>query len=139
MPGETVMKELMVLQAGKAEIKRMIMQTPGRPPMEMPVGMMAGMAPRGQPTPEKGEKGEMSPGEKLGTESVTVPAGTFMCDHYRKQTAKGTVDYWVSAKVAPYGVVKMTSAEMNMELEKILSNETTHIKGEPQKFEMPHF
>jgi len=76
---------------------------------------------------------------KVGSESVTVPAGTFDCEHYRKQTAEGTVDVWVSTKVSPYGTVKMTSGQMTMVLEKVLSNETSHIKGEPQKFEMPKF
>jgi hypothetical protein len=30
----------------------------------------------------------------------------------------------------------MSSGEMTMVLEKVLSNETTHIKGEPQKMDM---
>jgi hypothetical protein len=30
-------------------------------------------------------------------------------------------------------MVKMTSADMSMVLVKVLSNETSHIKGEPQK------
>jgi hypothetical protein len=138
LPGETVMKELMVLQAGKGEIKRMIMQAPGQPPVEMPIGMMLGMVPR---TPLTPEKGKASLGEKLGTESVTVPAGTFVCEHYRKQDGEVTIDYWISSQVSPYGMVKLTSAEMNLVLEKVLTNETTHIKGEPQKpqFEIPHF
>jgi hypothetical protein len=140
MPGEVVTKQLMVIEGGKAEIKRMITQAAGQPPMEMPMGMMAGMM---RNRPQTGAK-EAEVGEKLGTESVTVPAGTFLCDHYRSQQEKATVDLWVSTKVSPYGVVKMTGADMTMVLEKLLSNETSHIKGEPQKmkmpqFEMPHF
>jgi hypothetical protein len=34
-------------------------------------------------------------------------------------------------------MVKMSSAEMTMVLEKVLSNETSHIQGEPQKMNMP--
>jgi len=134
-PGETVMKQLMVLSGDKAQIKRMIMQMPGRPPMEMP-GMMLGM---GQHAQGPGG-GDTSPGEKVGTESITVPAGTFQCDHYQKQQ-HGTVDSWISAKVSPYGTVKMTSGEMTMVLEKTLSNETSHVQGEPQKMNLqtPHF
>jgi hypothetical protein len=134
MPGEMVMKQLMVVQAGKGEVKRMIMQAPGQPPMEMPVGFMPGMGPRGQSTQPRAET---SPPEKVGTESVTVPAGTFVCDHYRQQMRNGAVDYWVSEQVSPYGVIKLTGLDMTMELEKVLSNETSHIKGEPQKFQMP--
>jgi len=136
-PGETVMKELVIVEGDNPQIKRMIMQTAGRPPMEMPVGMMMGMGQHAKAA----EQGDKSMGEKIGTETITVPAGTYECEHYRKQGKSGPVDYWVSAKVSPYGMVKMTSPDATMELKKILSNETSHIKGEPQKmdFQMPHF
>jgi hypothetical protein len=133
MPGEMVMKQLMVLGGDKPQIKRMIMQMAGRPPMEMPMGMMPGMGQRQQGPGQ----GDSSPGEKVGSETITVPAGAFECDHYRKQEPRGTVDVWISSKVPPYGMVKMSSGEMTMVLEKVLSNETSHIKGEPQKMNMP--
>ena len=133
MPGETVMKQLIVTGGDKPQIKRMIMQMPGRPPMEMPMGMMSGMGQRGQGA----GAGDTSPGEKVGSETITVPAGTFECEHYRKTAPHGTVDVWISSKVSPYGTVKMTSGEMTMVLEKVLSNETSHIKGEPQKMNIP--
>ena len=132
MPGEMVMKQLIVTGGDKPQIKRMIMQMPGRPPMEMPMGML-GMGQRGQGT----GAGDTSPGEKVGSETITVPAGTFECDHYRKQEPRGTVDVWISSKVPPYGMVKMSSAEMTAVLEKVLSNETSHIQGEPQKMNIP--
>jgi hypothetical protein len=47
------------------------------------------------------------------------------------------VDVWISSKVPPYGMVKMSSAEMTAVLEKVLSNETSHIQGEPQKMNIP--
>jgi len=128
-----VMKHLMVLGGDRPQIKRMIMQSPGSPPMEMPMGMMPGMGQRGQGA----GAGDTSPGEKVGSETITVPAGTFECEHYRKTAPHGTVDVWISSKVSPYGTVKMTSGEMTMVLEKVLSNETSHIKGEPQKMNIP--
>ena len=124
--GGVVMKHLLVMSGGKPEIKRMIMQSPGQAPMEMPMMMMGMMKGKEQASSE-------GMGEKLGTESVTVPAGTFLCDHYRSTTKAGTADLWVSAKVPPYGMVKMTSADMSMVLVKVLSGETSQIKGEPQK------
>jgi hypothetical protein len=123
--GNMVMKQLIVMQGGKAEIKRMINQVGDRPPMEMPMMMMNMMKGKQQASSE-------GMGEKVGTEPVIVPAGTFLCDHYRKSGA-ATADLWVSSKVPPYGMVKMSSAEMNMVLVKVLANETSHIKGEPQK------
>ena len=133
MSGEMVMKQLLVTGGDKPQIKRMIMQPPGRPPMEMPMGMMPGMGQGGRGP----GGGDTSPGEKVGSETITVPAGTFECDHYRKQEPRGIVDVWISGKVPPYGTVKITSGEMTMVLEKVLSNETSHIKGEPQKMEFP--
>jgi len=100
----------------------------------MAVGMLPpGMGPRGQAS----GGGDTSPGERVGAETITVPAGTFECEHYRKQEPQGTVDVWVSPKVSPYGTVKMSTGEMTMVLEKILSNETSHIQGEPQKMNFP--
>jgi hypothetical protein len=133
MPGEMVMKQLLIPGGERPQIKRMIMQSPGRPPMEMPMGMMPGMGQR-----ERGPGGgDTSPGERVGSETITVPAGTFECEHYRKQEPRGPVDVWISSKVSPYGTVKMSSGEMTMVLEKVLSNETSHIKGEPQKMNIP--
>jgi len=133
LPGEMVMKQLMVKSGDKPQIKRMIMQSPGRPPMEMPTAMMNMQRGGGA------QATDTDPGVKVGSETITVPAGTFDCEHFRKQTQGGPVDFWVSAKVSPYGTVKMTTGDTTMVLEKILSNETSHIKGEPQKFEMPKF
>ena len=127
MPGEMVQKQLVVIHEGKPEIKRMIMQPPGRGPMEMPLGMMHF---GGQ---QAAAAKDTDPGEKVGSESVTVPAGTFDCEHYRKQTEHGTVDYWVSAKVSPYPMVKVTGPDMTMLLANLLSGETSHIHGEPQQ------
>jgi hypothetical protein len=101
--------------------------------MEMPTAMMNMQRGGG------GQASDTDPGAKVGSATITVPAGTFDCEHFRKATPHGPVDIWISAKVSPYGTVKMTSGEMTMVLEKVLSNETSHIKGESQKFEMPKF
>ena len=136
--GEMVTKMLMVATGAEPGMKRMITQAPGKPPMEM-TGMMMGLMKSHQP---KQSTGKPDMGELVGTESVTVPAGTFACQHYRKQEKGGQMDYWITTQVASFGWVKMTTPELTMVLTKILTNETTHIKGEPQKMqmpEMPHF
>lgn len=135
-PGETVMKQLVVINASHPEIKRMIMQPAGQPPMEMPSNMM-NMMRQQQPSAQQAEHG--GPGQKIGDETITVPAGTFACEHYRRQDKDITVDYWLSGKIAPYGVAKMTTGDMTMVLEKILTNETSHIQGEPRKMNLPGF
>ena len=131
--GEMVTKMLMVTSGSEPGMKRMITQAPGKPPMEMG-GMLMGMMKSHQPQQSTG-KSDM--GELVGTESVTVPAGTFACQHYRKQEKGGQMDYWITTQVASFGWVKMTTPDLTMVLTKILTNETTHIKGEPQKMQMP--
>jgi hypothetical protein len=129
--GKMIMKELVVANQGGVEIKRMIMQAPWRPPMEMPVGMMAmGRAGGASSAPSTSNRVQ---GEKVGIETITVPAGTFHCEHYRSTADGKTTDVWVSTKVAPYGLVKMTSPESSLVLEKALEHETSQIQGEPQK------
>lgn len=127
-----ITKQLVVMRAGTPEIKRMILQAHGGPPMEMPVGMMK-MGKRG--LEGSGEAKDL--GTKVATETVTVPAGTFVCDHYRTKAENATADVWISTQVAPYGMVKMTSAEMTMVLVKVLQNETSRISGQPQKMDLP--
>jgi hypothetical protein len=136
--GEMVMKELMVMHGSQPEIKRLITQPPGRPPMELPSAML-GVIRSHTPAATGGNEKNGGLGEKIGTESITVPAGTFECDHYRKQEEGSPVELWVSSKVSPYGIVKMVGNDATMVLEKVLSNQTSHIHGTPQQFAMPHF
>jgi hypothetical protein len=132
--GEMVMKELTVLNGPQPEIKRVIMQAPGQPPMEMPASMLSMMH---QHVAKSQDAAKKNMGQKIGTESITVPAGTFECEHYRRQEDGKTVDFWTSGKVPPYSLVKLNGPNVSMVLEKVLDNQTSHIKGEPQK--MPNF
>jgi hypothetical protein len=133
----TVMKQLMVVGGSDPGIKRMIMQAPGQQPMEMPMGMMSGMMKQMQQSGQaSGAKTAGEMGEKVGTETVTVPAGTFVCDHYK--SANGG-DVWISTKVYPYGLIKAVGKDSTIVLQKTLSGQTSEIKGEPRKLDMPHF
>jgi hypothetical protein len=121
--GPVYMKTLMVIDGNNASITRTIVQPPGMGPMELPAGMMQGM-PQSTPTDVRDSA------EKVGTESVTTPAGTFDCDHYRGKD--GTWDAWISTQVMPWGIVKSTGKDMSMTLTKVISNATDHITGTPQ-------
>jgi hypothetical protein len=69
----------------------------------------------------------------VGTESVTVPAGTFSCEHWSKDDGKG--DVWASSKISPMGMVKSVEDGRTMVLVKQISDAETHIKGTPMKFD----
>src|SRR5579862_7508945 len=76
---------------------------------------------------------DMSKWHSVGTESITVPAGTFSCEHWTKDEGKG--DAWVSSKVTPMGLVKMVDEHQTMVLVKLISDAKTHISGTPVKFD----
>ena len=136
--GEMVTKVLMVTSGPNIGPHRTIMQAPGRPPIEVG-GFLMGMMRPGQAPQSVPKADKVGMGELVGTESVTVPAGTYLCQHYRRQQASGTVDYWISMQVTPYALVKLASADFNLVLKKALVNEASHIKGEPQKMQLPQF
>jgi uncharacterized protein YqjF (DUF2071 family) len=68
--------------------------------------------------------------QNMGTESVTTPAGTFSCQHWHD--AKDNDDYWISDKVTPWQLVKMSGADKNtVTLQKLITGAKTHITGTP--------
>lgn len=69
----------------------------------------------------------------VGTESITVPAGTFSCEHWTKDAGKG--DVWVSSKVSPMGLVKSVDGDETMVLAKVMTDAKTHITGTPMKID----
>lgn len=79
-----------------------VIQVGDNDPMELPAQMAAASQPFTKPDPKK----------KVGSETVTVPAGTFKVDHYRDKAVdgRGAVDFWIAANVLPFGMVKMVSA-----------------------------
>jgi hypothetical protein len=133
-----VMKELMA--GDPPQPKRMIMQANGRV-IEMPMSMIGnnmGAGAQGAPhVAGGGGAGSGSMGVKVGMESVTVPAGTFECEHFTNDSNGKHSEVWISTKVSPYGLVKMTSADTHMELQKVLEHETSQIMGEPMKINIP--
>jgi len=116
-----------VTDAGVTTMK-MVMQMPGQPPMEMDGGMPPGGRMNTAVANNIADKAEI-----VGTESVTVPAGTFSCTHYRMKD--GTGDAWVSDKVSPWGLVKSQDKDSSIVLAKVITDAKDHIIGTPQKFD----
>lgn len=122
--GEMVMKVLIV--PGDTSAQKVIMQMPGRPPMEMPMQM--GRANGTAPAPSD----VRNLAEDVGTESITTPAGTFSCEHYKMKDGSG--DTWLSSKVPPFGVVKHQGKDSSMVLTKVITDAKDKIVGTPQPF-----
>lgn len=129
MEGQTVISKMLM---GPNGATRMIMKNGNHPAMEMPVGQH-----NGQSAEQKGDL--TNRGKLIGREKVTVPAGTFLCEHYQIKEEGETSDVWVSAQVAPYGIVKMVSSDTTMTLMKNLSGVKTQITETPMKISVPGF
>jgi hypothetical protein len=127
--GMVYAKSLIAQQGNDAVIQRMIVQMPGRPPMEMS-SMMQGMGHQkmNQKIDIRGEA------QNMGTESITTPAGTFSCQHWR--STKDGSDFWISDKVTPWGLVKASDKDgSSMTLVRVITDAKSHITGTPVSME----
>lgn len=122
--GSVTMKMLIVPNGNSSTVSKMIFQMPGRGPMEMD-GMMGGRMGQSQQP-----KDIRDSAKNIGSESVTVPAGTFTCDHWKSNDGK--TDVWVAKNVPPYGLVKMVDTDgSTIVLTKALTNVQDKITGTP--------
>jgi len=108
------------------QFHRMIFQPAGQQAMEMPMNMNAARR-------EKTENA-INDWHSVGTETITVPAGTFSCEHWRND--KNNSDIWTSDKVTPFGMVKQVSANNTMVLTKVLDSVPDRITGPVKQFDM---
>lgn len=108
-------------------LRRMIVKHGDEPAMEMPVSMMAGQG---------GTAGGREP-QRLGRETIVVPAGTFAAEHLRFAEAGGAVDAWVAERISPYGLVKSIFPDGQIILQRIVSGARTRITEAPQPFQIP--
>ncbi len=106
---------------------RMIVQMPGQQAMEMP------MHPTSTNTRQKMED-SISDWHSMGTETITVPAGTFSCEHWHSDKDKS--DAWTSDKISPFGMVKESGPNHSMVLTKVLDNVPDRITGPVKQFDV---
>lgn len=107
------------------QFHRMVIQPPGQQPMEMPISPAMRQ--------QNHMSDEMEKWHKVGTETITVPAGTFVCDHWAKDDGKG--DVWASSKVSPMSLVKEATPTNSMTLVKVITDAKDHITGTPRLFD----
>jgi hypothetical protein len=127
---QMVMKELMTVDGPNLTANRVIMQPPGQGPMEMDSSITGG---GGRGMTQKVPANIAENAELVGTESVTVPAGTFSCQHYHMKDGSG--DGWISDKVTPWGLVKSQGKDSTIVLTKVITDAKDRITGTPTKFD----
>jgi len=108
------------------QFQRMIIQPPGQQAMEMPMGMA---------NAHKSKIEEnLNDWHSVGSDTITVPAGTFTCEHWRND--KNNSDTWISDKVTPFGMVKETHTGGSQVLTKLIDDATDRITGPVKQFDM---
>lgn len=128
--GEMVIKVLETVDGNAISYSKSIIQMPGQGPMEMDSNMMnmGGRRPAQTVSTDFRDKAELA-----GSESITVPAGTFNCEHYRMKDGSG--EAWISDKVSPWSLVKMRDQLRTVVLAKMTTDAKTRITGTPTKFD----
>jgi len=109
------------------QFHKMVFQQPGQQSMEMP------FHPGASDKAKQHREEELEKWHQIGTETITVPAGTFSCAHWQKDDGKG--DVWVSDKISPFGMVKMVNERETMTLTKVISDAKDHITGPVKTFD----
>ncbi len=105
---------------------KMILQPPGQPAMEMPFNP-------GKDAHEDKIEEKFKDWHSVGTESVTVPAGTFVCEHLHND--KTNADLWASDKVTPFGMVKQVDSNHTFVLTKLIPDFEDRITGPVKQFD----
>ena len=128
--GEIIIKVLETVDGNAINYSKSVMQMPGQGPMEMDMNMMnvGGRRPAQTASTDFRDKAEL-----VGTESITVPAGTYTCEHYRMKDGSG--DGWISDKVSPWSLVKMQDKLRTIVLVKVTTDAKDRITGTPTKFD----
>ena len=131
--GQVYSEMLMTQTAGKLQTNKWVVQLANRPPMEMPERRT--LAPRGKSGAETETNSNFrNTATRVGVESITVPAGTFQCEHWRANDGSG--EAWLSADVVPYSLVKAVDKDGGTAvLSKTLKNAKSHLTGTPVPFD----
>ena len=108
------------------QFHKMIVQMAGQPPMEMPFNPAT-------MTRDQKMQDAMNEWHLMRTETITVPAGTFVCEHYKND--KDGSELWASNKVTPCALVKQVGKGNSMVLVKVLGDVPDRITGPVTKFD----
>ena len=135
--GASMIAKLLIPSFGRFnEVKEMVVQPAGEPAMRMPNQMISMMQKNiKDPMAEmrtKCDAGDASVVD-LGTETVTVPAGTFTTRHFRAESGE---EMWIDMSLA-FPVVKATTDKGDMVLVEHGTDASSGITGPIQ--DMPGF
>jgi len=125
-PEDSAVMKFLLSRGG---MQRVVMKMGQEPAIEM-TGMPMG--------PKAPETDFEQTSQNLGKETITTPAGTFTCEHYRSTNNGEAVDVWIDQQVSPYGVIKSVTPATTMLLERVITGASSRITETPQSFQMPN-
>jgi hypothetical protein len=120
--GSTVGKIL--VNKSDFQMHRMIFQKAEQPAMEIVY--------HPDPKDAQSAQNEINKMTKVGTETITVPAGTFSCVHWKNDSGD---NIWVSDKVTPFGMVKQMNKSETRVLLKLITDAKDQITGPVKTFD----
>jgi hypothetical protein len=132
--GGTVVAQMLVpyYPFEQQDIKGYIVEMPGQPPRRMPQEIIDMMGAEAAPGPSWRE--QCAAAEDLGTEEITVAAGTFRARHFRGGDEQAG-EVWIAD--VPFGMVKLVQPDGEMELVRYGSDARSSLHGEPVEIEFP--
>jgi len=133
--GGTVIAQMLIpyYPFEQRDIKGYIVQVPGQPPRRMPQQMIDMM--RADPAPGPSWGDQCAAATELGSEEVTVPAGTFRARHFRG-AGEDAGDVWIAD--VPFGMVKLVQPNGTMELVRYGTDAESLLSGEIVEVEVHH-
>ena len=132
LQGKMIFKMLLVGSVKDLQSKRMIVQLPGWPPIEPSPSQIRRYGLEFDTTQRASDA---SPAVQLvsSNERVTVPAGSFDCQHFRMTIQGKPAEYWTSPAAHAWGMVSMkVDGREIWTLKRVLEGEKSQILGEPK-------
>lgn len=117
------------------DVRELVMQLGDDDAVRMPGHMLAMMQAENQDDPTFTSVEECARAETVGWETVTTPAGDIRALHVRPAGADGErVDLWLASAI-PFGLVRLTAAEVELHLVAYGTDATSAVTGTPREMD----
>jgi hypothetical protein len=116
-------------------VKRIIVESPQLPPMEMPLDSLSTDMPIGMPGGDSGDS-LLSDAKYLGSEKITVPVGTFQAEHWLVSSKQGhRLEVWTTKdqRIPFTGCIRMLTTQGTVRAVKVGTDAVGTITVPPSK------
>ncbi len=107
-------------------VRRAIVQPHGQQPFYLPEKLAAAQVPAFR-------EGAGASARRVARVRVTVPAGSFLAEHFRSREKGRNVEAWFSTEIAGWPLLKLSTPELLLELVAHGDKGTSQVRGKPAK------